>query len=850
MKKFYRIAVLVLIFCLCFTTAAFGADNGQNTVSADNHEHLFSCRQLPFAPGHEFPLVTLDDVAWRSGEYSGAPITEKIPAKYPHFDTPTEIPLLILVLEFNNIEYQDDYDWDDYVFTGDLSLVQYYKDMSFNQFNFVPAKETSAYNVGGNHNKKDKVNDGIVHVSVNANHGNWNLDYDDEIAKWIQCLVEGIKLSDDYVDYSSFDANNDGEITTDEMALGVIVAGYDSSYDYPNAPYGADFYIWPHAWSIYSGWYEYFQSQYADPEDFMPSPDGVVVSEYICMSEDMIPGWQENVSTLSHELGHYLGLPDLYDTRSNANSGSWKNYDASYLSVMCVGCWGWREDLQDYYPSAFDAWSRCCLGWVEPETVSTGIHNVVSEYGSEYNVLRIETGTPGDYYLLENREYEGWDEALNMSSANGWSPAYCYADHAPNGGLVCWHIDDAVYDQYAGSNSVNNGNHRPAVMPLYPEVSGGNVSFIGNLNADGRSRPFFTYDIWNRDYADTLDCIDFPTYNRSNSPSSRTFSGVQINILPNPDSHTVTIKFAGGDEIVRLSGKDRYDTGIAAAEELKEVMEWDKFQKVIVASGADFPDALSASYLAAKKNAPVILVGKDAASISKVSTYVNENLASGGTVYIVGGNGAVTPEFESALTGNVQRVKGANRFETNIEVLKEAGVSGEDLLVASGMNYADALSASAAGRPIFLVGAALNDAQKAYLEANKANFASTAYIIGGNGAVSEAIEADMKNYVAATKRVKGSDRFATSKAVADEFFTGDLENMVVASGMAFPDGLSGGPVALAYEAPLILVANNHYDHATELFKEKGAHRLIVMGGKGAVSKEIAETIAAPAKETA
>nr|MCR5181576.1 cell wall-binding repeat-containing protein [Clostridia bacterium] len=248
------------------------------------------------------------------------------------------------------------------------------------------------------------------------------------------------------------------------------------------------------------------------------------------------------------------------------------------------------------------------------------------------------------------------------------------------------------------------------------------------------------------------------------------------------------------------------------------------------------------------KDAPVILVGKDAASISKVSAYVNKNLASGGTVYIVGGNGAVTPEFESALTGSVQRVKGANRFETNIEVLKEAGVSGEDLLVASGMTYADALSASAAGRPIFLVGAALNDAQKAYLNANKANFGSTAYVIGGNGAVSAAVESEVKAYVSTTKRVKGSDRFATSKAVADQFFPGNLENMVVASGMAFPDGLSGGPVAMAYNSPLILVANGHYDHATELFHTKGATTLVVMGGKGAVSKEIAEAVAAPAHE--
>ena len=73
--------------------------------------------------------------------------------------------------------------------------------------------------------------------------------------------------------------------------------------------------------------------------------------------------------------------------------------------------------------------------------------------------------------------------------------------------------------------------------------------------------------------------------------------------------------------------------------------------------------------------------------------------------------------------------------------------------------------------------------------------------------------------------------------------------MVIASGLAFPDGLSGGPVAIAYDAPLVLVGSNWVDHATNLFVTKNARTLIVMGGKGAVSKEIAETIAAPATET-
>ena len=302
--------------------------------------------------------------------------------------------------------------------------------------------------------------------------------------------------------------------------------------------------------------------------------------------------------------------------------------------------------------------------------------------------------------------------------------------------------------------------------------------------------------------------------------------------------------------IIRLSGSSRYDTGIAAAEHIKAKAGLSKFTNIVIASGAGFPDALSASYLSYKKNAPVLLVGKDATSIGQITAYVNANLTADGTAFIVGGEGAVPEAVESGITiGTVRRVSGSDRFGTNLEVLKEAGVSGEDLLIASGTGYADALSASAAKRPILLVGKNLTDAQKTYLEENKANFSSNTYIVGGSGAVNEDVEAQVEGYLGDATRLAGGDRFATSVLVAQTFFAGDLSAMVIASGTNFPDGLSGGPVAIAYDAPLVLVSDKIFDHATQLFVEKHMNKLIVMGGTGAVAKATAETIAAPATET-
>ena len=71
---------------------------------------------------------------------------------------------------------------------------------------------------------------------------------------------------------------------------------------------------------------------------------------------------------------------------------------------------------------------------------------------------------------------------------------------------------------------------------------------------------------------------------------------------------------------------------------------------------------------------------------------------------------------------------------------------------------------------------------------------------------------------------------------------------MIASGKDFPDGLSGGPCAIYYDAPLLLVTAGLTDNPRAIFVNKKAYRLVVMGGTGVVSKAIAEAIAYPATE--
>ena len=83
-------------------------------------------------------------------------------------------------------------------------------------------------------------------------------------------------------------------------------------------------------------------------------------------------------------------------------------------------------------------------------------------------------------------------------------------------------------------------------------------------------------------------------------------------------------------------------------------------------------------------------------------------------------------------------------------------------------------------------------------------------------------------------RVSGKSRYETSVAVAETFF-GSVDNAVVASGKNFPDGLCGGPLAAAMNAPLILTADGKTEAAAGYVAANGIASGFVLGGDGALA---------------
>lgn len=292
------------------------------------------------------------------------------------------------------------------------------------------------------------------------------------------------------------------------------------------------------------------------------------------------------------------------------------------------------------------------------------------------------------------------------------------------------------------------------------------------------------------------------------------------------------------DHVYRIKGEDRYETSFKIAAALKKEMQIDRFDAVIISCGTNFADALAGSFLAAKKDAPILMANEKAPK--ELAEFVSNNLVNNGKIYILGGNAAVSEKIEKALQphGNIKRLQGATRYETNLEILKEAGVDNEEILVCTGKGFADSLSASAIGKPILLVDGKLTDGQKSYLNGLKGN---KYYIIGGTSAVSLDIEKEIKQFNQNVKRLSGDDRYQTSILVAKEFFN-NPEEAILTYAKNFPDGLSGGPLAMKKNAPLILTATDYEAKAVGYAHEAKIVKGAVLGGHILISDDAVKKI--------
>ena len=279
--------------------------------------------------------------------------------------------------------------------------------------------------------------------------GQSGIDPDNPMA-W-ELIADGLNAADPLVDFSDFDENGDGWID----AITFLHSGYGAEFwqtdQYGTAPEDR---IWSHKWAIPT-W---------------TSAEGVSVSAYNISAGlwDASGSDPFRIGVVSHELGHYFGLPDLYDTDgTSVGAGDWCG--------MGSGAWGF--DGTQHYPTQLSAWCKLKLGWVLPDTILPGSYSA-PRVEDNPTIYMIDSGyPPGEYLLIENRQALMFDQLI------------------PQGGLAVWHVDESK-----GSLTFNDPNNDEG----YP----GQLGWPGNdnhyrvelLQADG----FFDLETF-YNYGDSID---------------------------------------------------------------------------------------------------------------------------------------------------------------------------------------------------------------------------------------------------------------------------------------------------------------------------------------------------------
>ncbi|HWB72313.1 MAG TPA: cell wall-binding repeat-containing protein [Egibacteraceae bacterium] len=306
-----------------------------------------------------------------------------------------------------------------------------------------------------------------------------------------------------------------------------------------------------------------------------------------------------------------------------------------------------------------------------------------------------------------------------------------------------------------------------------------------------------------------------------------------------PVTTTVVVNVGAGS--ARLGGHDRFDTSARLSRE--NFPADGEAEAVLLARADHFADALASAPLALLGQAPVLLTSTASvpdATLEEIARALGEE----GTVYLLGGESAISPEVATALTEmgyEVVRIAGDDRVDTAIQVarfLLQAGVDIDEVVLASAANFPDALAgaayAAARQAPVLLTWPDRLDPRVAQLLTSLDDGVQV-LVAGGEAAVSDAVVAEVAGLGLQVERLSGGDRFATSARMAERLFD-DATAVVVATGANFPDALAGAAHAGRLDAPILLVGDT-LPEAVRVYLEQRIGQITVvyvLGGEAVV----------------
>lgn len=309
--------------------------------------------------------------------------------------------------------------------------------------------------------------------------------------------------------------------------------------------------------------------------------------------------------------------------------------------------------------------------------------------------------------------------------------------------------------------------------------------------------------------------------------------------------------------VTRHAGKDRYATAAALAlAKWRDVLWADvdggpyPFHKVVfVASGVDFPDALSGGALASYYGGPMLLTRQDG-----LPGPTRAALAALDPDYVVvlGGTAAVSENVEQALAQyvpapqRVVRYGGSDRYAVSVRIARDimSDGLGRRAYVALGTNWPDGMAGAAAAgtdrAPLLLT---RKDSVPSAVLSTLAEFPPEQIVLlGGTSAVSDQVVRQLET-VAPVLRVDGADRYAVAANAAQLHPT--RYGATIASGQSWPDALAGSAYAGLVGDKLLLVRSSGVPGATQqVVRDQSLALIDALGGVVAIPGPVLDQLRA------
>lgn len=260
--------------------------------------------------------------------------------------------------------------------TGSKSVKQYFKDQSRGKF-------TPQFDLYG-----------IYTLSSNrATYGGNDSNGDDKgVAKMV---AEACQMAQkEGINWKDYDNDGDGQC---DVVI-VVYAGVGEAQAYgvvPNA-------VWPCQWQL------------SDAAQFGDGPGkltygGVGIDKFAVFNE--VRGYSDSgkqidgIGTFCHEFSHCLGLPDFYDTQYSG-----KYFGMGNWSLLDGGCYNDDGDT----PCGYTAYEKDFMGWMKLDTPEPNTqYSLKAIDNAEATALKVVNDKDAnEYYVLENRQLEGWDAYL------------------------------------------------------------------------------------------------------------------------------------------------------------------------------------------------------------------------------------------------------------------------------------------------------------------------------------------------------------------------------------------------------------------------------------------------------